>query len=77
MLTNVESLAVSNNQPIELFDARSRVAHLEAKIEQADYLLSQAVASATDHEDMLKRLQMAQQTLKEALGKVPEMMRLD
>jgi hypothetical protein len=76
MLTNVESLAVSNNQPVELFDARSRIAHLEAKIEQADYLLSHAVASATDHEDMLKRLQMAQQTLKEALGKVPEMMRL-
>jgi hypothetical protein len=75
MLTNVESLAVSNNQPVELFDARSRIAQLEAKIDQADYLLSEALESP-DRENMLKKLQMAQQTLKEALGKVPEMMRL-
>ncbi len=76
MLMNVESVAVSNNQPVELADARSRIARLEAKVEQADYLLSEALGSTSDHEHMLKKMQMAQQTLKEALGQVPELMRL-
>ena len=43
MLMTVETMAVSNNQPAELFDARSRIAHLEAKLEQADYLLGEAL----------------------------------
>lgn len=72
----VESIAVSNNQPTELFDARSRIAHLEAKVEQADYLLGEALETSMDYEDMLKRMQMAQRTLKEALGQEREMMRL-
>ncbi len=72
----VESIAVSNNQPAELFDARSRIAHLEAKVEQADYLLAEALETSMDYEEMLKRMQMAQRTLKEALGQEREMMRL-
>ncbi len=76
MLTNVESIAVSNNQPAELFDARSRIAHLEAKVGQADYLLSAALGSSDDHDDMLRKMRMAQMTLKEALGQTPELMRL-
>ena len=76
MLTNVETIAVSNNQPVELFEARSRIAQLEAKVEQADYLLSDALGSETDLEDLLKKMRMAQQTLKEALGQAPGMMRI-
>jgi hypothetical protein len=76
MLTNPESIAVSNNQPVELFDARSRIAHLEARVGQADYLLTEALETSRDPEDMIKKLQMAQQTLKEALGQAPELMRL-
>lgn len=72
----VESIAVSNNQPAELLDARSRIAHLEAKVGQADYLLAEALESAVDYEDMLRKLQMAQKTLKEALGQERELMRL-
>ncbi|CCB64020.1 hypothetical protein RLW55_00265 [Hyphomicrobium sp. B1] len=72
----VESIAVSNNQPVELFDARSRIAHLEAKVEQADYLLAEALDSSVDYEDMLRKMQMAQKTLKEALGQERELMRL-
>lgn len=72
----VESIAVSNNQPVELFDARSRIAHLEAKVEQADYLLAEALDSSVDYEDMLRKMQMAQKTLKEALGQEQELMRL-
>ncbi|MBS0252142.1 MAG: hypothetical protein JSR78_13870 [Proteobacteria bacterium] len=72
----VESIAVSNNQPVELFDARSRIAHLEAKVEQADYLLAEAIESSADYEDMLRKMQMAQKTLKEALGQERELMRL-
>ncbi|MET0639003.1 MAG: hypothetical protein ABWZ19_03185 [Hyphomicrobium sp.] len=70
------SLAVSNNQPVELFDARSRIAHLEAMVEQADYLLAEALESSLDYEDMLRKIQMAQKTLKEALGQDRELMRL-
>jgi|UPI00045E829C hypothetical protein len=76
MLMTVESIAVSNNQPVELFDARSRIAHLEAKVEQADYLLAEALDSSVDYEDMLRKMQMAQKTLKEALGQERELMRL-
>lgn len=72
----VESIAVSNNQPVELFDARSRIAHLEAKVEQADYLLAEALDSSVDYDDMLRKMQMAQKTLKEALGQELELMRL-
>lgn len=72
----IESIAISNNQPAELFDARSRIAHLEAKVEQADYLLEKALESSTDYDDMLKKMQMAQKTLKEALGQDRELMRL-
>lgn len=72
----VESVAVSNNQPIELFDARSRIAHLEAKLEQADYLLGKALEDSVDYEDMLRKMQMAHKTLREALGQEPELMRL-
>ncbi|MBN9248906.1 MAG: hypothetical protein J0I81_15945 [Hyphomicrobium sp.] len=64
----VESLAVSNNEPAELFDARTRIARLEAKVQQADYLLAEALNSAVDYEDMIRKLQMAQQTLKEAIS---------
>lgn len=71
-----ETIAVSNNQPAELFDARSRIAHLEAKVEQADYLLAKALESSVDFEDMLRKLQMAQKTLREALGHECELMRL-
>lgn len=71
-----ETIAVSNNQPVELFDARSRIAHLEAKVEQADYLLAKALESSVDFEDMLRKLQMAQKTLREALGHERELMRL-
>ncbi|MBS0232772.1 MAG: hypothetical protein JSR99_04730 [Proteobacteria bacterium] len=72
----VQSIQVSNNEPAELFDARSRIAHLEAKVEQADYLLERALESSGDCEDMLKKMQMAQKTLKEALGQNPELMML-
>ncbi|WP_045837052.1 hypothetical protein [Hyphomicrobium sp. 99] len=71
----IENLAVSNNEPAELFDARSRIARLEAKVQQADYLLSDALDSALDYEDMIRKLQMAQQTLKEALGQQSALMR--
>ncbi|RUP09522.1 hypothetical protein [Hyphomicrobium sp.] len=64
----VGSLAVSNNEPAELFDARTRIARLEAKVQQADYLLAEALNSAVDYEDMIRKLQMAQQTLKEAIS---------
>ncbi|MFT3729937.1 MAG: hypothetical protein QM780_00725 [Hyphomicrobium sp.] len=72
----MESIAVSNNQPVELFDARSRIAQLEAKVSQADYLLAEALDASTDRDDMLKKLQMAQRTLQEALGKERELMRV-
>jgi uncharacterized protein involved in exopolysaccharide biosynthesis len=68
------SIAVSNNRPVELFDAQSRIAHLEAKVEQADYLLSEALMSSVDYEDMLRKVQTAQRTLKEALGQDSELM---
>ncbi|MBS0270908.1 MAG: hypothetical protein JSS54_18290 [Proteobacteria bacterium] len=71
----VESLAVSNNEPAELFDARTRIARLEAKVQQADYLLAEALASAVDYEDMIRKLQMAQQTLKEAMSQESELLR--
>ncbi|SFV26908.1 hypothetical protein [Hyphomicrobium facile] len=70
-----ESIAVSNNEPAELFDARSRIARLEAKLEQADYLIAEALESAVDYEDMIRKLQMAQQTLKEALSQQSDLMR--
>jgi hypothetical protein len=72
----VEAIAVSNNQPAELFDAKSRIAHLEAKLEQADYLLDEALASSVDYEDMVRKLQMAQMTLKEALRRESDLMRI-
>jgi hypothetical protein len=72
----IESIAVSNNQPVELFDAQSRIARLEATVEQADYLLSEAVASSADYDDMLLKVQMVQKTLKEALSQDRELMRL-
>lgn len=71
-----KSIAVSNNQPIELFDAQSRIAHLEAKLEQADYLLDEALGSSDDYAGMLRKMQMAQRTLKEALGQDRELARL-
>ncbi len=71
-----KSIAVSNNQPIELFDAQSRIAHLEAKLEQADYLLDEALGSSGDYADMLRKMQMAQRTLKEALGQDRDLARL-
>lgn len=69
-----QSIMVSNNQPVELFDARSRIAHLEANIEQADYLLGGALDSSLDYEDMVRKVQMARKTLKEALGQERELM---
>lgn len=69
-----QSIMVSNNQPVELFDARSRIAHLEAKIEQADYLLGGALTASVDYEDMLRKVEMAQRTLKEALGQERELL---
>lgn len=71
----VESLAVSNNEPAELFDARTRIARLEAKVQQADYLLAEALDSAVDYEDMIRKLQMAQQTLKEAMSQESDLLR--
>jgi hypothetical protein len=71
-----ENIAVSNNQPIELFDAQSRIARLEAKVEQADYLLTEALEPPVGYEDMIRKLQMAQLTLKEALRHESELMRL-
>jgi hypothetical protein len=71
-----ENIAVSNNQPIELFDAQSRIARLEAKVEQADYLLTEALEPSVGYEDMIRKLQMAQLTLKEALRHESELMRL-
>ncbi len=71
-----ENIAVSNNQPLELFDAQSRIARLEAKVEQADYLLTEALGSSADYEVMIRKLQMAQLTLKEALRHESELMRL-
>jgi hypothetical protein len=71
-----ENIAVSNNQPIELFDAQSRIARLEAKVAQADYLLTEALNSSVGYEDMIRKLQMAQRTLKEALRHESELMRI-
>jgi hypothetical protein len=71
-----ENIAVSNNQPAELLDARSRIARLEAKVEQADFMLGEALESSVDYEDMIRKLQMAQQTLKEALRNESDMMRV-
>ncbi len=71
-----EPVGISNNQPVELFDAQSRIARLEAKVEQADYLLSEALNSSVDYEDMVRKLQMAQQTLKEALRRESDLMRI-
>ena len=71
----VESLAVSNNEPAELFDARTRIARLEAKMQQADYLLAEALDSAATYEDMIRKLQMAQQTLKEAISQESSLLR--
>jgi hypothetical protein len=76
IVMSVPSLAVSNNQPAELFDAQSRIAHLEAKVEQADYLLAAALKPSVDHEDMLQKMQMAHRTLQEALGQDRELMRI-
>ncbi len=72
----IESIAVSNNQPAELFDAQSKIARIEAKVEQADYLLAEAIESSRDYDDMLRKVQMVQRTLKEALGQERELMRL-
>jgi hypothetical protein len=71
-----ENIAISNNQPAELFDAQSRIARLEAKVEQADYLLAEALDSSLNYEDMIRKLQMAQKTLKEALGRDSDLMRI-
>ncbi len=71
----VESLAVSNNEPAELFDARTRIARLEAKVQQADYILAEALESAVDYEDMIRKLRMAQQTLKEAISQENNLLR--
>ena len=70
------AIAVSNNQPAELSEAKSRIAQLEAKVEQADFLLAEALQSSFDYNDMIKRMRMAQKTLKEALGDQRELMRL-
>ncbi len=70
-----ESIAVSNNQPVELFNAQSQIARLEAKVEQADYLLTEALESSVDYEDMIRKLQMARKTLKEALSHESDLMR--
>ena len=72
----LQSIAVSNNQPAELFDAQSRIAHLEAKLEQADYMLSDALESSIDYEDMIRKMHLAQRTLQEALGRERELMRV-
>lgn len=72
----IESIAVSNNQPADLFDAQSKIARIEAKVEQADYLLAEAIESSRDYDDMLRKVQMVQRTLKEALGQERELMRL-
>ncbi len=69
-----QSIMVSNNQPVELFDARTRIAHLEAKMEQADYLLGEALMASVDYEDMVRKIEMAQRTLKEGLGQERELM---
>ncbi len=71
-----ESIAASNNQPADLFNAQSRIARLEAKVEQADYFLAEALDSAVDYEDMIRKLQMAQKTLKEALGRESDLKRI-
>ena len=71
----IDSLAVSNNEPAELFGARSRIARLEAKVQQADFLLADALDGSIDYEDMIRKLQMAQQTLKEALSEESQLMR--
>ncbi len=71
-----EPVGISNNQPVELFDAQSRIARLEAKVEQADYLLSEALNSSVGYEDMVRKLQMAQQTLKEALRRESDLRRI-
>ncbi len=71
-----EPVGISNNQPLELFDAQSRIARLEAKVEQADYLLSEALNSSVGYEDMVRKLQMAQQTLKEALRRESDLRRI-
>ena len=71
----IDTLAVSNNEPAELFDARSRIARLEAKVEQADFLLADALDGAIDYEDMVRKLKMAQMTLKEALSKESQLLR--
>jgi hypothetical protein len=70
-----ESIAVSNNQPAELFDAHTRIARLEAKVAQADYMLAEALESSAGYDDMLQKMQMVHQTLKEALGQDRELMR--
>ena len=71
----MDIIAVSNNEPAELFDARSRIARLEAMVEQADFLLAAAMDGSIDYEDMIRKLQMAHLTLKEALGKEERLMR--
>ncbi len=70
----IQSIPVSNNEPAELFDARSRIAQLEAKLGQADYLLEKALESSDDREDMVRKMQLAQKTLKEALGQNSDLM---
>jgi uncharacterized protein involved in exopolysaccharide biosynthesis len=72
----LQSFPVSNNHPAELVIAQSRIAQLEAKVEQADYLIAEALEFAVDYEDMLRKMQMAQKTLKEALGPERDLMRV-
>lgn len=71
-----ENIAVSNNQPVELFAAQSRIARLEAKVEQADYFLTEALDSSVNYDDMIRKLQMAQSTLKEALRRESDLTRI-
>jgi hypothetical protein len=69
-----QSIPVSNNQPFELFEAQSRIAHLEAKMEQADYLLGEALRTSSGYDDVVQKVEMARKTLMEGLGHEPDLM---
>jgi hypothetical protein len=67
MSSQANYIPTSNNQPAALLEAQTRVAQLEAQLEQADYFIVNALESSVGHEDMCRKLRMAHDTLKQAL----------
>jgi hypothetical protein len=68
MSNEADSISMDVTEPMQLLEAQTRVAQLQAKLAEADQLILNALDSSVGFEDMCTKLRRAHATLKRALA---------